>query len=202
MPSLKVRAFMLSLSVLLTVVDCSWLSGPDESKPSAIMPLAIGNTWVYQSEDSDGTTTFTYTIDRDTTMLGVEWFGNSKSWLLYANISGVGLFECRLTPSNKVNYLICPYPSKVDTQWNYNRSGSSYFLVSVFDTLVTTPAGRFRCIQVLALNNYWGDDVLYTRESYAPGVGRVMLERWPGVGIVGQLPPPTYIEKLVSYSFY
>jgi hypothetical protein len=86
------RKILLLIALTVATTGCSDSNNPlitGSSEPSVIMPLRIGNRWLYQARVFDSTVTlintfyYTTSITRDTTIQGETWFfyDGDSSWL-------------------------------------------------------------------------------------------------------------------------
>lgn len=187
----------VTLFLLATAAAGCDVVGPQEiAPPEPILPLAVGNTWVYTtvSYDYEGAPRDTVTrlegVFADSTVDGETWyawgkgetsdeaeadaFHHTRSRLWYT-LRDDGLW--RGPPGSATPWHEIPYPASVG-ETNRPRlidgrtvGGGNMTLVST-DTTVTVAAGTFRCY-------HYQEQGVYTPyhandRFYAPGVGRVL----------------------------
>jgi hypothetical protein len=140
----------------------------DASQNCDIVPLAVGNTWIYQiiNYDTLGNETArfndTTSIVTDTVIDGETWYTYEQSSEWYTNkIDGFYLFI------NNKKVMIYKYPVKKGDAFSM-REGSN-ILIESNDTLITTAAGTFSCVTYKIIEN----SSLETKMYFAPGIGRI-----------------------------
>ncbi|MDB5034430.1 MAG: hypothetical protein JWQ98_1671 [Chlorobi bacterium] len=187
---------MVSLAAALAACGFAGCGRQSQSRPgaTALMPLAIGNRWIWRITTPITVRDDTLTIVADTVIRGERWFRNNRGeWM--ANLpDGLHVSE---TPSRIDEQLRVKFPVKPgDTLEDYGatdmafsspshqRSPRIYALVTAIAEPVSVPAGTFSCIQAFyrcASSGEPGrpcpgtdDDCIY----YSPGVGRIMTVRY------------------------
>jgi hypothetical protein len=139
-----------------------------------IVPLAIGNQWVYHiTEFADGSVTRSYydtlTIRRDTLINGEKWYFYYGGFWTNRSNGLWGVFQ--VTKDSVTPVLIYPYPTSVGTVIHLPSDSGFVFAV---DTLISVPYGCFYT------NVYFiGKDHNYS-ECFVPGIGEIKWEQWYG----------------------
>ncbi|MEO5929493.1 MAG: hypothetical protein ABIR47_06140 [Candidatus Kapaibacterium sp.] len=193
------RGTGMLMGFLIATLAASGFAGcgtKSRSRPGAtvLMPLAIGNRWIWRTTTPIITRDDTLTIVADTVIGTERWFRNNHGeWM--ANLpDGLHISE---TPGRAGEQLHVQYPVKpgdtledygdIDTTFSspsHRRSPRLYTLVTAIAEPVSVPAGTYSCIQAFyrcAASDEPGrpcpgtdDDCIY----YSPGVGRVMSFRY------------------------
>lgn len=136
---------MLVLMFILVVPACS-IAGDDE----AIMPLAVGNYWIYEIETQMGDAPVLNTIDTSTieakiTWGGHTWYGNKDDeGGEYHRNAKEGVYHLLINdehPDGKAQLLV-EYPIKAGDSWA-DASDSTRITFEALDETVTVPAGKF-----------------------------------------------------------
>ena len=197
--------------ILLTifVYSCSD-NGTNPTDTSVLMPLKIGNTWeyvgFYPGETGTETTNYSMTVDSE-----IEFMGETHYQLKYFSLETKESF---ISPAYFINtsygYEII---SKDDvdgtiykTRFKYpavkgdtiSIDDSSIFFVESIDTLITTPAGKFKCIKYVDIINLDGIELGRVYNYFAPGIGLVLSENYD-TNYRGELSSPTMKSELKSY---
>ena len=145
---------------------------------SRILPLKIGNTWIYTHITSAGSFTETLNVTSVTNIGGVDVYrgdstsGTSSTYEYHGNHVGDGLYFYGDGGIGIISpCLFLQYPCSVGDSWIYDRWGGTYTVQSI-STIVTVDAGSFECI------------VYYYRRDTATGLTE-HFEYWaPGIGMI------------------
>jgi hypothetical protein len=177
---------ILLLFVVTTIGCKSGTSAPEENK--VILPLAIGNTWQYQTTSYDSNKKVTdvrtdTTLIQDTSQINGEIFYFSRANIFsrtgYKNESDGLWVHKEGEAMAPYTILFIPYPISVNTvEWQSMPFVSSIVLLNT-DTVITVPAGSFHTLQYR--HDYLVDssghtvyrDILY----YGLNVGLIYAER-------------------------
>jgi hypothetical protein len=186
--------FILLPIIVFVLIGCS----EDDSNPAApaktqvLMPLSIGNYWMYQRMRYDNGE---YRFSRiDTTTIveemkdssGVNWYVGSR-WGGFRNTSqGLEFY---------FGMFLLKYPASVGDFF----AVSPKWLVTLqhTDTLVTTPSGDFRCLRY----GFGRPGETEERHYYSPGVGLVRNEtlHWTYLGESRYDSVCTSFSELIDY---
>jgi hypothetical protein len=131
---------------------------------STYLPLAMGNTWIYERDHLGATGEERVEIVREERGYFVDTRGNALQ---------VDAFGVR--DSNR--YLL-RHPVEAGSQWTNVVSVSSMERYKILDAGYTcdTPAGTFRdCVRVESQNRIDADRTLVNEMTFAPGVGIVRV---------------------------
>jgi hypothetical protein len=170
------------------------------NKTVEILPLAIGNQWIYSVQPYDVNGSFYSpweggrTVLADTMIDGEKWFTWDSTdvrhfWINHSD--GFYLYPATWSDGSsikKTKQLYYKYPGTVGdappylrTKYTDHSSYDTYEIVST-DSLFTTPAGDFHCY-VYEFYSYSEDSATHTKTKeaskykyfyfYAPGVGLV-----------------------------
>lgn len=185
------------------------------------MPLAVGNSWTFVQMPAPGymgdTTTQTLTIARDTVMtLSIDqaleigrWYkvtGAPLGAVQYLNNRPNGLWQViffndptlgKITIINRLaefpasvgDTFLQPYPPPL-------QSGTSVADIISTDSLISVPAGNFRCI-VYRFKLLSDHRPLYD-VFYAPGIGRIKTNSY---GLAPVDTSVTIVTRLTGYNF-
>ncbi len=161
-----------------------------------IMPIAIGNTWIYVEADDDhndrrkeeitekktifcqGSEIDVYVVSDWRSTNGGDWvLDNSKSLIKLENdqLFSYGWVDEADDLDEPVYYLskefLAKYPEKVGNAWIRNDNGVKWECFSI-DEKLNTPAGTFECV-VYRTTGQDGGHSFYVDRYYAPNVGFV-----------------------------
>ncbi len=174
--SLACMAFAVIATMMLAGCGESSPSGTDTTPDGAdrLLPLALGNRWIYETTiyDSTGKATLkadTTLVAGDTTIQGERWFffNDDRATPTVSRTDGVYYWDTR----NNASRLYVRYPGAVGE--SYERGSQRYTIVAT-NTTVTVPAGVFTCYQIrLTDQNIPGLDATL---SIAPGTGTIKIE--------------------------
>ncbi|MEP7217366.1 MAG: hypothetical protein ABI876_00535, partial [Bacteroidota bacterium] len=164
---------------VMAISGCGDSSSPSSpvtgNQSGKLIPLALGNQWLYATTlyDSTGATTGTRTdttkVNADTLIQGEQWFFfNDDHAAPTANRSD-GLYYW--DPASGTARIYIRIPGTVGD--SYERGNLRYTLVST-NTTVTVPAGVFSCYQLLVTDA--NNSNVESTISIAPGTGTVKIE--------------------------
>lgn len=181
----------LHLPLALLLASCASAPGPRPAAPAddrleSYYPLAVGNSWTYE-------TTFGKRVERNTvTIVGKEngYFRDDNRGLFAFDAEGLR------DPSR---YLI-RRPLRRGATWKSIVDVGKSNRFEIVDTAasVTVPAGTFHDVLVVRGldDSVAGGEMEYVF-SYAPGVGLVRMEQTMIVGRTERIPQMSF--QLVSY---
>ena len=137
------RVIIISIVVIIViVVGCrkdDILVNP-QSESNGIIPLAVGNQWIYSLNAYDTTgnvaisTSTTYQVVSDTVHNGIRWFHLSN---FYCTNQNLGLFSSD-------GLLALKYPAAARDSFYVNATVGYMHVLSV-DTTITIPLGTYHC---------------------------------------------------------
>lgn len=201
--------FFLLITALSSCSDSGTAGAGNNTNTVTILPLVIGNQWIYSVQPYDLNGTFYSpweggrTVLADTTIDGEKWFtwdsvGVRRFWVDRSD----GLYFYPATWSDgssvvKTKQLLHKYPGKVGDAPPYLRTKYSdhslydtYEIIST-DSLLHTQAGDFHCY-VYEYYNYSEDVATHAKTKsiskyknvyfYAPGVGLVGWDEYEKIG--------------------
>jgi hypothetical protein len=111
-----------------------------QSESNGIIPLAVGNQWIYSLNAYDTTgnikisTSSTYQVMGDSVNSGVRWFRISN---FYCTNKNLGLFSSD-------GLLALKYPTFVPDSFYVNATVGYIHVISI-DTMITIPLGTYHC---------------------------------------------------------
>jgi hypothetical protein len=202
---MKTSHILLSLSIAIAAGNCTNVVTP--SNPTVLMPLQRGNMWIGRTPSGSGRYKFdTLEITGDTMVTGQHWFTARTSWrtlLLVANRPEG--FVTAITQWNGGIHieLTIHFPAKLDDRLvdgglfetsygNYQSAGRirHVLIVTASDTVITVPAGTFRCLELKSLTIPVDSAAL----KFHPWILRMKEEGGrayiaPGIGIVKKVGP-------------
>ncbi|MBM2816357.1 MAG: hypothetical protein HW421_3119 [Ignavibacteria bacterium] len=214
------RAVLLSLLIILFVTSCKNPEELDDNlritplTGSVIMPLNIGNTWIYKVTEMDtvsGQTTNyfdTITITEVYTFSNEKWFGTNKNLLFANKPAGMMQREGKHFSYADSSFLYYKYPSKTGELYplpSFIENGDSFAIsreVSSNNEIINTPAGSYDCYK-------FTDNLLDTKNLFRYKPWRVLFLA-PNIGLIstlnykiGKFGLLEYYKKteLVSYRF-
>jgi hypothetical protein len=158
-------------------VDDPTPPGPDLNDTNFLLPLAIGNIWIYDSRTYvddilDSSSTDTSLIDTSFTYEAEIWYGrrggddfyhngNGGTWLMFYDNGEFG-----------EPFLAYPYPTTAGHEWyEYGESDTATFTVESVSAVVPTPAGNFSGCYYIHAQNTTAEFV--SDEWFKPGIGMV-----------------------------
>ncbi|HYF02254.1 MAG TPA: hypothetical protein VEC36_02675 [Patescibacteria group bacterium] len=182
---------------------------PDTTKSEGIIPLKVGNQWIFKRYhiDSTGTQIAEY---RDTMQItGTKMFDNEMWYKTYIS-AGSGYITAEVFQLNRANglwnrdyigepNLAVKFPAQAgDTFYSGEPDDLQDTMfhrkmhVLSTDTTITTPAGMFKCY---AYGYYYNSSkILAQLIFYAPSVGYIKEELYAGTGL------DRYGVELINYT--
>jgi hypothetical protein len=183
---MKNKTSILGLLLLLFLVSCE----KEESNRMEIMPIAEGNTWVYQdiNHSYNKIDTSTIEIGKSVSIKGHKGYLIGTSYLIKSDEDGntiqVGAFSEHDTVFTESIVYKCNINKgeSFDYQMIISSSNSLSFekrtvakTCTNIDTLITTRAGDFKCT-VFEYSPDNGDNVF--KEYLSKNIGRIKTERY------------------------
>jgi len=170
--------FIVTILILTNCHDNS--TNPiDDSLNDTIIPLKVGNYWVYQSNEVGNINR------RDTIMVTLKKQINGKDWYLFGEIyvrnEKDGLWMIDPEAPNKTPVLILKYPGKVGDQWNVSNDEKTKILST--DTGIEVLGKMYsHCYlyEDIILEN--GNISEKTKIYIKPGIGIVKTEEYNNAG--------------------
>ncbi|MGA2296122.1 MAG: hypothetical protein ABSG15_01060 [FCB group bacterium] len=178
---------VLFLTSILGCKSCTKSDSPVSPTISGVLiPLKIGNKWIYQDKQFDNP--INPKIGKDTLYIIKDTIINGETWYIpYGEINipcinrSDGFYS--MLPDSLQNFnitLLFKYPANIGDMWNTgdsNREGN-YTLLSKNDT-VTVTAGTFICYKYQSESQF-SDILLYQKSLFwiCPGIGEIKIEDW------------------------
>jgi len=160
--------YLIIVIIVLYCISCKKNTSPisPENIYTEIVPLKIGNTWLYEFTVYDSLMNATSssqleaTICCDTLVNEIYYYTFDKESDLWYFNNNSGLWTIRNSVLNDFTApsLHYKYPCKVGDKYSY------FFEVASVDTSILVPAGKFKCIF------YYSDIVEY---FVSPGIGTI-----------------------------
>jgi hypothetical protein len=177
----RVAIFALILSAFAILSGCKTEgttepipSGPRDSN-AVILPLKVGNRWIYKTTDYDSTGTplrsrgDTTTIVRDTMIGSEKWFIDQGGVVQTNRTTGLHLMD-----QTGETYLVNAYPATLNQTYRiYGAYGVTVKVMSLNQSVATT-AGTFTCVVYEWRLTSTGNKL--SSLSYSPNVGLAKLE--------------------------
>jgi len=167
--------YIFCIIVLFILVGCEKHSNPLSTSTDTtkeIMPLKVGNRWIWQVEqyDSVGAVIVSYcdslVVLRDSTFQSEKWYLlKGAGSILYTNKSD-GLY---LLQSGYAYHLFL-YPAKAGDTY-YNPTFTMMKVITI-DSLITVPYGAFSCLGYQAYSQNRLDEVWYC----SPNIGIIKID--------------------------
>lgn len=182
---------LFSMIIFLLVTSCSEDQTSPNNNANELLPLKIGNAWVrnityYDEFLAENSGKVTYTVVSDEMYNGEKYYrmemfnhkSNQKKILPHYLINkSDGIYSLTFDENNEPQAEFLKYPVSEGEVFNSNESRQFY--VEKVDTLITTSAGKFKCIMYVythTLSN--GKDIEKTITYYCPGVGLIAVENY------------------------
>jgi hypothetical protein len=155
----------------LIFFSCDHSTNPitaENSTSTVIMPLKIGNKWIFENTDFDSTGAVVRTYVDTLAIIG-EMMVDEQRWFIanedcIVRNSAEGLCSALLVGGKISNMsLVAKFPGSTGDKWNYG-----YNMIASSDILVNVPYGDFHCFR------YEGEMHLEDAPSIsylAPGIG-------------------------------
>jgi len=166
---------LLILSFIFALPACS-IAGDD----NAIMPFAVGNYWVNETETQMGDTPIpsrvdTQKVDTEITWGEHTWYGlNGAKDGSYSRNAKEGTYNLLINPENPDGKaeLLFEYPIKVGASWSQGAEPNVVtMVVEALDETVTVPAGKFEGCCLCKMTMPGGTASMW----FKPGVGNVKM---------------------------
>lgn len=178
----KLVPHLIIISIVFILSSCSEQTNPDFEEGKYIIPLNTGNSWNYLITYFDSLGAITETkyetakIFKDTLLDGRQWYSysNEQDGIWFTNksdgywvfIQGTSFFS----DSHKdTSILIFKYPT-------YNGDTYSNYQVLSLNDEVTVPAGKYKCIHIVADRLNPTNNLKEKSDTYfVPDMGIVMI---------------------------
>lgn len=165
----KLIRIATGLFVLLFLASC----GKEE-----LMPMKIGNLWVYKTAKIDRYGTVERTDYMSLAVLADTVFSGQS----YALIEGGfpltnkedGIYSVKKDSSSYSPALFFKYPAKLND--SYQSFTNDSITVMALDETVITPAGKFKCIKYLSRSSSMFDEA--TAFYLCPSTGIIKIEEY------------------------
>ena len=184
------KMMLISLIILILVTSCKDDTTSPVIKPlntDELIPLKIGNTWVYEHIIYNGsdqkTIQETITVESEIQYKNEKHFifkhtdhstGKIKTPKVYYINKADGHYMIYLELYEDIYTIKLNYPT-FEGDIIYEDGINKYYIEKV-DTIYTTPAGKFKCIKYVQSVLYDGKDMFTYINYIAPGIGRVVAE--------------------------
>jgi hypothetical protein len=177
-----ITRLLAALSVLLVVAGCGGDDDPAGPEPASgvIVPLAVGNKWIYDVYDFPPVGDPVQTLD-SIVVVGDSTVGAETRYRLNLGTEqmvnrGNGLWY---KPSGTDQlYLQFAYPADVGAGWAAGVGGEISMTLVSKSAAITVPEGTYVCWQYVAEIIPTGITVYYV----APNVGIIRSDRWDITG--------------------
>ena len=196
---MKILKLILALSLFFSLAACSdddnSVSTPEKIS-KGIWPMAVGNTWAYETQyfDSDlenkSTLIFCDSALQINGQSVYKLFSGDDIIYLQNNTDGVYLGSDKPASDFFIEYK---YPCSVGDTFSKRGNQVLYTVESISDK-ITVPAGTFTCIKYVNYDKYEGateaENEYYKRtEWFCPGVGIIMIESADSTATTGSYKP-------------
>ncbi|MGA2296468.1 MAG: hypothetical protein ABSG15_02855 [FCB group bacterium] len=185
---LKKTILSLIILVIIVFAGCNKTDSPvSPTQSDVLIPLKVGNTWIYQGGSKDSVSTDTLKVIRDTIINGVTWyFFNSDSSDVVTNLND-GFYDMFIgSYSYMGSGLSFKYPAKVgDTCSSSNNNSTQNGIRTVLSVneSITVKAGTFKCYKfqsygVVTDTTY--NFSIYTKDTVwiCPNIGMIKTKSW------------------------
>lgn len=175
---------MIILMLFSAILSCS---ESNSTSGESIMPLAVGNYWIYTVETYEDNldnsvfhTENTQRVEEEITWGGYTWYGHTRGGAgQYHRNAKEGIYLLQIDDKHPDGEacLLFEYPIKAGTSWTIGESTTT---VEAIDETVTVPAGVFdNCIRC----DYTMPDISSIKVKitsctrwFKPGIGKVKIE--------------------------
>ncbi|PKL85857.1 MAG: hypothetical protein CVV22_04785 [Ignavibacteriae bacterium HGW-Ignavibacteriae-1] len=173
---------LFSLFILILALGCSEDSNSPNNNSKELMPLKIGNKWVYNYTSFDNfevkTTKGTLTVVSDEMYNGERYYIIEMSDgdqaiippIYYINKSD-GLYMLFFEENQEPETVLIKYPVTEGEIFFNDGFHKSY--VEKVDTLISTSAGKFKCIKYVDIIHLNGEQIHKSIKYYCPGIGLI-----------------------------
>ena len=189
-----IQVFIVSL-VLLSCNDTG-LSVIEGNPAGPIIPLQIGNTWIYEFSQYDTLGTLisavydTVALAIDTVLDNRVWFFWAQPEMYIANYSDGAWIRSLEIGFSLYPSLMYKYPAEVGDLWTFDGFSTFHMQLTSINEVTEVPAGRFSC-HVYDFGSTTG--VVHI----VPGIGMVFSEMF---NFVPSGKSYRYVHRLLSYS--
>ncbi len=187
---LRSVVFLLVITIL-TLTNCKDNStNPDDgSQANDIMPLKIGNYWVYQMQDDN-------TITRDTLIITYKKEINGEIWYSwngnYLKNDKDGLWMIDPDEANQSPVLVLKYPGKEGDQWTVSENEKTKILST--DTSVKVLGKTYSHCYLYEDKNFENNKLTEIAKIYVkPGIGIVKIDDYNNANVLQN------VTLLISY---
>ncbi|MEW5796869.1 MAG: hypothetical protein AB1772_10990 [Candidatus Zixiibacteriota bacterium] len=175
------HAIILVFTLILLAGCDSSDKSTNPTPPKQILPLTVGNFYVYENAVLDsagsviGADTVIWTVAKDTIIQNERWY--------IMTVNGVRDPEVSLPTTNRGDglwvdgpsgFLLFKYPAAVNDTVFFGSDTST--VESIHDT-ITVPAGTFECINYKWVGSR-DEDRAYQYHYFSPGVGHVKTDEY------------------------
>ena len=161
----------------MLIVSCSKDKGTGPTnEEEMILPLAVGNEWIYVDSESDSINLILEIIDSQNVTY------NNENIIIYnlPGLGGSGLYlfysDSDLMATNEtmdIEYLFLKYPVEVGDEWYNPFEGGTIMCLSTNQS-IDTPAGNFNCL-VYGLYEDDNNEIPYTEIYCYPNIGFIAI---------------------------
>ncbi|MGD0036244.1 MAG: hypothetical protein ABSC53_03005 [Bacteroidota bacterium] len=192
----QVKSILIVFILIALINGCHKNPVTAQETNTDLVPLSIGNTWsvCYTEYDTNGvvvgtprSTTDTYTISKDTTILGKVLYKYFNLWCINSD-SGLVKYNTTVTNGvvkNSFKYIY-PYPTQKGNVYDNND-----IVVTAIDTGITVPAGTVQCIEY----KFYDSGVLAYQDYVSRGIGLVKEEMF-------NLAKPAKVQVVLELTSY
>ena len=190
------KLLILIIALTFLIPNCSNLTDPEENDEKVIMPLSVGNEWIYEisyvsynfhtGPDTMSFYTNNYPDTSEQKVLnkkiietqigfvevyavGTDYWSDLK---FYSNTC-IGLVQYRWDNQNEIYYasnLLAKYPADIGDTWQYDGNQACQCIST--NEKLKTPAGTFKCY-VYEVVDESASDNNHKRFYYAPNIGLI-----------------------------
>jgi hypothetical protein len=179
---------LISLISFILVLSCSDDSNSPNNNADELIPLKIGNTWVhdityYDDFLGENSGKVTSTIVSEEMHNGEKYYrmehlnhnDNKKEILPFYLINkSDGFYLISIEDKIEPETDIIKYPVKEGEIIRSDEFSKSY--IEKVDTLISTRAGKFKCIKFVDLILFDGQENGQIISYFCPGVGQIAIE--------------------------
>ncbi|PKL85856.1 MAG: hypothetical protein CVV22_04780 [Ignavibacteriae bacterium HGW-Ignavibacteriae-1] len=201
---------LFSLFIFVLALGCSDDSNSPNNNSKELMPLKIGNSWVYNYTYYDGfaehSGKVTSTVISDEMYNGEKYYrietlnhinNQKKISPIYSINKTDGLYMLYFEDNDELHTDFLKYPVSEGEIFQSNESSKLY--VEKVDTLISTSAGKFNCIKYIKKIIFDGKEIDISIMYYCPGIGRIAGEYFL-MSDETRNPVFLYKSELVSYN--
>jgi hypothetical protein len=185
------RFMLLASGLLLIIMGCSKNPASSSARPGPsghdLFPMAIGNSWTYETTAYDsagnvnGSSTATLTMPRDTVVASETWFFYAFHGTIFWRTRADGVWRMPVVQGVADSpVLYYKYPTIVGDTVTISDDGTTRQTMATLslDSAAVTAAGAYRC--VLYCQTAVSNNVLISQEYlyFAPGVGWTASDKY------------------------